>query len=86
MPDMHQIYKIDFIKQVKDHIKQIIETGKEVKIPTLSRYLNQEKNYIGKCANMQIKLQQLKTSRPNADSRSMAMHAQSLSTQRPALM
>lgn len=85
IPDLQHIYKIDFIKQVKDHIKQVIETGREVKIPTLSRYLNQEKNYVGKCANMQIKLQQLKTSRPHADSRFLAMQTQSISTQRPAL-
>lgn len=64
MPVMTGLYQKDFIAQVKEHIKTIIETGKGVKIATLSRYLNQEKRFVGACANMQIKLQQLKCSRP----------------------
>ena len=53
----------DFIKQVKDHIKEVIKTGKAVKLNTLSNYLEQENKFTGKQANIQIKLQQLKTSR-----------------------
>lgn len=53
----------DFIKQVKDHIKEVIRTGKAVKLNTLSNYLEQENKFVGKQANVQIKLQQLKTTR-----------------------
>lgn len=41
MPDAKETYPKDFIKQLKDHIREIIQTGKEVKMATLSRYINQ---------------------------------------------
>jgi len=51
LPEIKDAYPKDFIKQLKDHIKEIIATGKEVKIATLSRYIQQEKRFKGTCAN-----------------------------------
>ena len=60
MPSMDRIYKKDYIAQVKDHIKEIITTGKSEKSQNtlfLSQYIHQQKEYQGKQANLQIKLQ-----------------------------
>ena len=54
-------YKKDYAKQIKDHIQEIIKTGKDVKISTLAAYLSKKQKNDGKEANLLIKLQQLKT-------------------------
>ena len=51
MPSLDRIYKKDYIAQVKSHIKDIITTGK-TNIPTLSKFLHQEKAFQGKQANL----------------------------------
>lgn len=49
-------YRKDFVKQIQNHIKAIIETGKSVKISTRAAYLEREQKLLGKQANLGIKL------------------------------
>ena len=46
----------DFVKQIQNHIKAIIETGKSVKISTQAAYLEREQKRLSQQANIGIKL------------------------------
>jgi len=60
-----QNYRKDFVKQIQDHIKEIIKTGKSVKVSTQAAYLEKEQKFLKKQANVAIKMQQLKTTFSN---------------------
>jgi len=49
-------YRKDFVKQIQNHIKAIIKTGKGVKISTQAAYLEREQRLLGQQANIGIKL------------------------------
>ena len=49
-------YRKDFVKQIQNHIKAIIETGKSVKISTQAAYLEREQKRLSQQANIGIKL------------------------------
>lgn len=54
-------YRKDFVKQIQNHIKAIIETGKGVKVSTQAAFLEKEQKHLKKQANIGIKLSQLRT-------------------------
>ena len=56
-----QAVKRDFVKQIQDHIKEIISTGKGAKLSTQAAHLEQEQKKQGQRANIGVKLQQLRT-------------------------
>jgi hypothetical protein len=49
-------FKKDYVKQIKEHIKTIIQTGKGSKVGTLSAFIEKERKLAGKEANVGIKL------------------------------
>lgn len=54
-PKDYGIHK-DFMAQIQEHIREIIKSGKKVKVSSLSKFLAQEQKYKGNLANVQIKL------------------------------
>ena len=53
--------KKDYVKQIQDHIKEIIRTGKDAKIGTQAAQLEHEQKKNGQRARIGVKLQQLRT-------------------------
>ena len=49
--------KKDYVKQIQDHIKEIIKTGKDAKIGTQAAQLEKEMKKLGQRANIGVKLQ-----------------------------
>ena len=46
----------DFVTQIQDHIKEIIQTGKGAKLSTTAAHLAQEQKKQGRRANLGVKL------------------------------